>query len=360
MTKIEKISAEVILRAEKLYIEFVGAAAAMQFPGVICKNPEETDPLKRIYQLAIDKHPIKAPLGADEMDGRLYRKKGKVIVEVLNEPWSLDFPGVKCLNPKAPEPERIYQKIFLVKPIFFPDQLDEAMAKYIDYPDNFVLSMNGYSLIDNERLLRYNLKKGAYENACMAILKNGIKFLRQKFMANQLRLTYGSSKTGVDLAIETVATKFNIMPLGFSCPRFLLYVEDNKIPVFVANNADQYGDLFIKSIDALIATGGRAHALKHDVYASCIYDKRIHFIDVLNLLSKSGTGVPATVRKSDGEVIVENAAAAFGSNISFFNTRMALEQAPRNGDVWDAVFANVSSVLTEVYRDKVSAERMFG
>ena len=358
MAKIVKIPAEVVMQAEKLIVEIVGMEAALKFPGAICTNPTEAEFANRVYQLTIDQHPLRAPLRLDEMDGRLYREDGKVIVEVLDEPWSLDFEDVTCLNPKAAKPDRIYQKIFTQKPIYFPDQYEKAMVKYIYCPNNFVISMNGYSKLDKERLLRYNLRHGEYEFSCVAVLMRTLHYLKDKFnILPALRIIDGASELGVDLANKKAAEEFGIIPLGFSCPRYLLYVKDDEFPVFVANNKDQYGDLYIKSLDFLIATGGRAHALEHDIKASCLYNKRIHFVDVLNILT--GGGVPATMKNEDGDLFIENAAAAFDRNVSFFSHRMAVESSPRDGDVWDAVFANVSRVATEVYRRTMPPKYMF-
>jgi hypothetical protein len=57
--------------------------------------------------------------------------------------------------------------------------------------------------------------------------------------------------------------------------------------------------------------------------------------------------------------LLDNAAAAFGRNISFFNRDNALAQIPANGDRWDAIFNNINSVATEVCRSKMSPARMF-
>ena len=128
---------------------------------------------------------------------------------------------------------------------------------------------------------------------------------------------------------------------------------------YVASSSDDYADRYIQTLDLLIATGGREQALKHDIAAVCIHGKRIHFVDILNSLSSSG-GVPATVVDREGRVRVDNAAAAMGRNISFFNRDNAVQFAPNDGDHWDAIFANVASVATDVCRRKMSPERMFG
>lgn len=290
---------------------------------------------------------------------KIYRKDGKVFVEVLNSPGSLSQPGVKCLNPEEKNVKRrIYQKVFSKKPIFLPDEYKTAIEKYVAHVDNFVFSANGYSSINDEQCLRYGIQPGAYEEACSAIIRETILHLRKRFKGANLKLIYGASDMGIDMAIEKVAKEFNITPLGFSCPEFMLYVKDDEIPVYVGKDKDGYADFYIKTLDMLLCTGGRKHALQHDILAACVYNKRIHFVDVLNSLSCSG-GVPATIVKDDGSYMVDNAAAAFGQNISFFSRDDAKVSAPKDGDHWDAIFANVNSIATDVCRRKMSPYRKF-
>lgn len=282
---------------------------------------------------------------------------GEIVVSVKGPHWSKE-DDIVCLNPDASEKERIHQKTFRKKPIYLPAEYEKAMQERIWHPDNFVFSMNGYSQITEEQCLRYGIQSGSYEEACAAIMRRSILHLRRKFAGAYICLTYGASNTGVDWAIEKAAREFNIVPLGFSCPVFMLYVKDDDIPVFVAATKDEYADYFIRSLDLLIATGGREHALQHDVLAACIYGKRIHFIDVLNSLSSTG-GVPATISDGKGGFRVDNAAAAFGRNISFFSRDDSLITTPPGGDRWDAIFDNVASVATSVCRQKMSPSRKF-
>ncbi len=290
------------------------------------------------------------------------KKTGEVTITVTNESWSLDF-GAVCINPEEVESKRKYQKIFRKKPIYFANEYERLVREQFSRNDNFVVSMSGYSKITAEQRVAYGIQNGEYEAACAATLRTMFQNIRNKFNGAYLQLTYGASDVGVDAAIEKVAGEFNIIPIGFSCPRFMLYVKDDKIPVFVANNSDAYADFYIRSLDFLIVTGGRAHALQHDILASCIYNKRIHFLDILNILSRNG-GVAATKQEKDGRITVENAAAAMGRNISFYGLDEAIgsmaAQRFAGGDKWDGVFANVTSIATEICRRKMSPERKFG
>jgi hypothetical protein len=292
------------------------------------------------------------------VDGKITRnpKNKHVTVEVVNEPWSLDF-GASCVNPKDPEEQRVYRRIFKHKPIYLPEEYDLAVSKHISAKYAFTISMNGYSKITNEQCNAYGIKPGAYEEACKAILRQTIYSLRHEFKKTHIKLTYGASDVGVDKAIEQVGREFGMAPLGFSCARYLLYCKDDEIPVWVGANREEYADCYIQSLDLLVTTGGREQALKHDILCACIFQKRIHFVDVLGILSNTG-GVPAVTIK-DGKPQINNAAAAFGKFISFYGIEQATSERPIGGDRWNAVFANVKSVATDVCRRIMPSEAMF-
>ena len=292
-------------------------------------------------------------------DGKIWREDGSknVVVEVINEPNSLDY-GAECINLEAPELERIYRKIFTKKPIFLPNEYQQAMNALRTNPADFVLSMNGFSSLTSEWLEKYGIKEGAYEQACIAIMKNVIDKLRSEFPGARLHLTYGASDMGVDWAIEKVASDpgYNLDLLGISCLRYILYAKDDDIPVYVAPNKDLYADCYIESLDFLVSTGGRDQSLKHDIMAACLFQKRIHFVDVLNLLSNNN--VPAVVIEN-GETKIENAPATFGRNISSSNVSDIPVVAPIGGDKWNSLFYNISANAVEVCRGKMPPDKMF-
>ncbi len=291
-------------------------------------------------------------------EGKIYRDGAVVVVERRNAEYLLQETGVTCLNPHEPLADRIYQKRFAKKKIYLPDEYHRAKADYLSHPDSCIISMNGYSSIGTEQLLRYGIKDGAYEEACAALLRRTLKHLKSKFPGAHLVVTNGASNMGVDRAILAVMHERNEVSLGFSCPRFMFYVSDDEKPVYVAATQDEYADMFIVSLDILIATGGREQALKHDVSAACIHGKRIHFVDILSQLSPSGS-VPATVTDANGKIKVENAAAAFGRNISFFGQNDTSAAGRSSGDIWDDIFTNVCNTAAAVCRSKMSPERMF-
>ena len=289
---------------------------------------------------------------------KLYRDDdGNTVIETPSE-YTQDY-GAVCINPDNAAEKRMYRKVFKTKRVYFPDEYDLAVADQFAQKDNMVLSMNGYSSIKPADCDRYGVEAGAYEEACKAILRQAIRTVREKFEGAHLQLVYGASDMGVDAAIEAVADKFNLELLGFTCLQWLPYTKDNDRPVFVSNTSDEYADYYIRSLDLLITTGGRKQSLSHDVLAACVYGKHIHFVDVMSSLSVHGI-VPATITLEDGSTTVDNAAGAFGRNISFFSVEDAISRAPATGDKWDAIFRNIGSVATKVCRQKMSPTRKFG
>lgn len=103
----------------------------------------------------------------------------------------------------------------------------------------------------------------------------------------------------------------------------------------------------------LITTGGRLNALQHDTLAACIYDKRVHFVDLPNMLSP--VGVPPRIVNPDGSVVIENAAAAFGRNIS----SSSAQKRSSRGDSWDELVAEVNGIAVETARKALSPDYMF-
>jgi len=292
-------------------------------------------------------------------DGKIKKlRDGSIEVSIVGESGASNFDGVVCKNPNAPEEKRIYSKQFFNKKIYLPDEYNNMISENFHGNNNFIISLNGYSKITAEQSLRYGIREGDYEEACRALGRSMTAHLKSKFKGANLSFIYGASDMGVDRAIEDVAKEFGLPLVGFSCPRYMLYTKDDNVPVYVAPNGDAYSDSYIKTLDLLVATGGRAQALTHDVLAACVYNKRIHFIDVLNSLSSTG-GVPATIIDKDGKRKIDNAAAAMGRNISFFNRFDAVASSPVNGDLWDAIFYNVNSIATETCRQKMPPEYKF-
>lgn len=292
-------------------------------------------------------------------EGSIRRENGIVIVEAKGDPSCVKY-GAVCINPDAPDDDKIYRKEFRNKQVYLFDEYEQVVRILRSNPATFVLSMNGYSSLKEDWLRKYGIKKDDYEYTCVAILKRIIDGLRSEFPGIRLYLTSGASDMGVDLAIEQVAQDplYNLNLMGFSCPRYMLYVRDDpRDAVFVAPNSDAYADFYIKSLDFLVATGGRDQALKHDVIAACLAQVRIHFVDVLSRLSSSG--VPAVVIDEHGEKKIENAPAAFGRMISFTDIRQVMINNPDEADGWKGVFKNITNNAIEVCRPIMPAKNKF-
>lgn len=295
----------------------------------------------------------------NKREGSILVHEGRFIVETIGQPWLSNLPGIECLNPQDPPEKQRFRKVFQHKKIYLPSEYDQAVANHLACEGNFILGANGYSELNAEMCRRYGIQVGEYEQACAAILRTAIENIHAKFPPAQLRLVSGASFVGVDGAIEEVAAEFNIPCLGFSCPEFMMYVHDDDRPVYVAINKYQYADAFIRSLDLLCNTGGREHAYVQDIMAIVRHKKRIHFIDVLNLITRAGS-VPATISKVDGSVVVDNAPALFSERISFFGQRECVTDRPADGDNWDALMNNVRSISTEVCREKLPPPWKFG
>ena len=287
------------------------------------------------------------------------RRLGPSLVRVQVRPgYTINEPGVICVNPEAPVERQIFRKDFERKPVYLPHQYEEAMNTHVRIQNGVVVSMNGYSSLKPEWLAKYGIKEGAYEAACAATFEAMINHIQRKFQAAQVRVIHGASHMGVDGVVDRVTkSAIGLMPLGFSCPDFMMWVPDDETPVYVAENKKEYADAYIRSLDLLVTTGGRIHALEHDTLAACLYDKRVHFVDIPNMLSTSS--VPPRIILPDGKVMIENAAAAFGRNISFSERFEGRSQVPANGDRWDALFEAIGGVATEVARRTLPPQHMF-
>ncbi len=168
----------------------------------------------------------------------------------------------------------------------------------------------------------------------------------------------GYERFGIDKVLEDVAYKYSKELLGFSCPRFMLYVNDNsKYPVYVATTAKDYANKFIMSLDFLVTTGGRKHAFAHDLRCVLDEDKSIFFVDVLSHVAR--TPVPTHSYDQNGNIVIENAPAAFEHNIFSFSKRDSMLKADKGGDLSDEMFKYISETCVSICRRKIPADKMY-
>jgi len=275
--------------------------------------------------------------------GRVFREGGTTIVEIMGKSHLLREPGVTCANPDATEEERIYQKVFSKKRIYLPDEYDRAIAEHLAGRDAFVIGMNGYSSISEMKCREYGIDPGAYEIACEQLLAFAIKSLRATFPDIDVRVVHGASAMGVDLAIQRCARgQLRNKELGFSCPQYLFYVEDDEYPVYVASNVHEYSQAFVKSCNVLIAANGRLQAFRMDIMAVFEHDKYLIPVNVIKLISC--TGSPAA-KNAMGQI--EDAVAHYEQRVFLVGRDIAESTAT---DRWRAMGTEVCGVLVSVAR----------
>lgn len=241
-------------------------------------------------------------------NGVVFRDGGETVVQMVGKKDLANIPGVTCTNPDAPEAERIYEKRFSQKRVILPE--DQDALSMLHGENLVVLGMTGYSSIKPQDCADWGLKPGAYEAACQDLITNVIKSLQAEFPGIQIAIADGASDMGVDKAIIAAANRLAIPHMGFSCPAFMFYVNDDDAAVYVAPSQADYADAFIRNLSILISAGGRMQALEHDMLAAIKYNKRLILANILKAISTNG-GPPA--RDASGRVL--DATAAFQQSI---------------------------------------------
>lgn len=286
-------------------------------------------------------------------EGRVFRDEKTVVVEVPGSESLLGIPGVRCNNPDAPSAERIYRKVFLNEHIYLPNEYDRAVREVLgagSAKDVVILGMNGYSSLTEEKCRAWGVKPGAYEAACRALLFNVVHVIRTRFPRLDLRFAHGASDLGVDRVIIDVANTLNRPQLGHSCPRFMMYVLDNDVPVYLAPTQAAYSDAFIESLHVLVAANGRMQSFHHDIDAA--FKRLRHVIPVNVLRTISTTGGPPAIGP-DGSI--EDAVAAFEQRVHLVSQQL------RNGgmDAWVDLNQQLQTCMVSICRQLLSPEGAF-
>ena len=276
---------------------------------------------------------------------------GTVEVSITGKTSLAGMPDVICDNPEDPEDQRIYRKIFSETPIYLPDEYDKAVREILRTGnDIIVLGANGYSSLTEEKCQAWGVRHGAYAAACESLLYNMVRFIQDHFPGVDIRFAHGASHMGVDGAIIATANALNRPQLGHSCPKFMFYVEDNGIPVYVANTQAEYADAFIESLDILVAANGRKQAFQHDIAAA--FEKLKHVIPVNVLRSISDTGGPPAIG-ADGHI--EDAVAAFEQRVHM----MAMQLGFTTADRWTELVEHLNATTITICRRLLSPARAF-
>ncbi len=243
-------------------------------------------------------------------DGQIIRHKNTHIVRGMGRHLAR-LPGVICENPRASIDERIYRKVFRRKRIFVEGEIKKARRAVFKGVD-VVFGLTGYSKIGARNCAEWGVTEEAYLAACDDLLMGMLIEHAREFPNLKLGIADGASTDlGVDKVAIQIARRNNIPHLGHSCPMYMFYVADDDDPVYVGRNNDSYGDAFVQSLDILLSVGGRLQALKHDIYASVLYNKQLLLLNVLRTICKNGSGPPA--RDRHGKIV--DATAAFEASI---------------------------------------------
>lgn len=243
------------------------------------------------------------------------------------------------------------KKIFERKKIFLPGEYDLAIASCISGTNVFVLGMNGYSNLSEDKCRAYGIVPGAYEVACAALFSEIVKRLRNEYDGIDIRLVHGASNMGVDKSAINVGLKLNIPQLGFSCPNYMMYVEDDDIPVYVAKNEAEYCEAFTDALNVLITCNGRKVTFSMDIDAMFKKYKDVIPINIIQAISSTG-GPPAMNEKGE----IEDAVAFW----YFKMHHVAMKMGITGADNWPQAKEQVGNIVSDICRRTMPPHVAFG
>lgn len=191
----------------------------------------------------------------------------------------------------------VYVRQFLKKPIFL--DLNEAKRQVFGNDHIFLIGATGYTDLDEKTCRTWGIQPGAYELAAERMITDLIRSLQLKFPGVRVGLVDGAAQLGIDKAVIATAEKNMIPHLGFTCPRYLMYVEDDQMPVFCGQSKTEYLDRFVQTLHVLLGMNGRATAFEHDMRAAILYRKGLILINILKSISLTGGPVAYT---EDGSI----------------------------------------------------------
>lgn len=275
---------------------------------------------------------------------------GSFIVKVRGATHMRGMDQVVCENPDAADADQIFSRVFRRKPIYLPEEYDRAHAEILRGTDVVVLALNGYSALSPQKCREYGVKPGAYEAACYSIFDGAIDGLLKAYRGIDIRIAHGASGMGVDGVQLKVAKHRNLKQLGHSCPKFMFYVEDDEVPVYVADSQLAYADRFVDSLDILIAANGREQAFRHDILA--VFSKLKHMIPINVLKAISDNGGPPAIGPDNK---IEDAVAAYETRI-----HAASRMVVTGGDPFVDAKAHALEQTRAIARNLISPERAFG
>lgn len=271
----------------------------------------------------------------------------RVLARVTDDPGILNDPSITCLNPKAPEVERVYQKEFKRRKVYLPDEHDLPIRDYLrgGVRPILVIGANGYSSVKDAHLRAWHVGELAYRVAVETALETIYARVRDELgEAVDIRFVHGSStqglaRRGVDTSIVNTATKLHCQQLGFSCPKYMMYVnDDTDFPVYVAQDKDAYSKAFVDSLDVLVSCNGRVQTLEMDIHAAIFRRKYVVLYDLLGAISPTG-GPPAYGPNNE----IEDAVKALITGM--FMVGGDVFHAPSSGDCWKEDLLRISNAI---------------
>jgi hypothetical protein len=286
-------------------------------------------------------------------EGVIERDGSAFVARVLGKPTIANgLPeGVECENPTAPEAQQIYRKRFVKNRIFLPREYERAYLEILTGPDVVVLAATGYSSLTAAQCRQYGVEVGAYEKACEAALLSVYGSLA-KFRGIDIRFAHGASAAlGVDSAIIKAAKKVNKyhLSLGHSCPRFLMYVPDDGMPVYVGRTQAEYSDKFTSSAHIMLACNGRLQAFEMDLTAAIRKRRKVVPLNILRMISSNG-GPPAY--NADGKI--EDAVAVYEDTVHTLSSSVYMANDPFKDGM-----ERLQDKVTALVRPMLSPDRAF-
>ncbi|MFA5358824.1 MAG: hypothetical protein WC310_03325 [Patescibacteria group bacterium] len=248
--------------------------------------------------------------------------------------------------------DRGFTKSFAPGRVFLPDEYPEVLQKFLQGPNVVVIGLTGYSSIKSEHCARWGIKPGAYEYAVHSMLTNLVNELRTAYPGIDIRFVHGASDMGVDKEVIAVGEELGVPQLGFSCPEFLSYVdnENHDFPIYVGADQADYSDKFIQALDILVAANGRKQAFIHDMSAALSHAKYIVPINIVQAISS--TGGPAAINE-DGTI--EDATELFYQRVVY----LAIQFGIAGQDVWAELNQKLTQAIKAITRKILPANAAF-
>ncbi|MBU2214081.1 hypothetical protein KKC44_02260 [Patescibacteria group bacterium] len=283
-------------------------------------------------------------------NGHIFRGDGGVYNQVLAKEDShlRALEGVEVNNDfEVPDGEVLFQKFFPKKRIYLQREYEKAVRIHLKGKDQVVVGMNGYSSLSEEQCRDWGVQPGHYEAVCRRIIRELLKCERD-FRGMKIHLAHGASDMGVDKAIIDEARSVNQPMLGFSCPQYMMYVEDDDVPVQVARTVDEYSHNFCNSLDILLTANGRKQTFNMDITAAFTYGKHVIPLNVLEAISDTG-GPPAIDR--DGKI--QDAVALLYKRMHLLGMRPGFDASP---DPVENLINELSATTRSICRLMISPE----